>query len=95
MLKQSELSRISYENKNLAFHSSFKVIHRVKCSACKRPSFSGFRYKCQQCYNQSYQLCQDCFWRGRTSDQHVSTHEMKEYTYFTTPNKDLRSSLRR
>ncbi|CAF0815637.1 unnamed protein product [Rotaria sordida] len=71
------------------------VIHRVKCSACQRPSFSGFRYKCQQCHNRTYQLCQDCFWRGRTSDQHLSTHEMKEYTYFISPNKDIRYSIRK
>ncbi|CAM4789296.1 unnamed protein product [Rotaria magnacalcarata] len=71
------------------------VIHRVKCSACQRPSFSGFRYKCLQCTKRTYQLCQDCFWRGRTSDQHLSTHEMKEYTYFTLPNKHCRYSLRK
>ncbi|CAF2999344.1 unnamed protein product [Rotaria sp. Silwood2] len=71
------------------------VIHRVKCSACQRPSFSGFRYKCQECHNRTYQLCQDCFWRGRTSGQHLSTHEMKEYTYFISPNKDIRHSIRK
>lgn len=73
----------------------FLVIHRVQCSACHRPSFSGFRYKCLQCQTSHYQLCQDCFWRGRTSDQHLSTHEMKEYTYFILPNKNLRHSFRR
>ncbi|CAF1419185.1 unnamed protein product [Rotaria sp. Silwood1] len=71
------------------------VIHRVKCAACQRPSFSGFRYKCQQCHNGTYQLCQDCFWRGRTSGRHLSTHEMKEYTYFISPNKDIRHSIRK
>jgi len=71
------------------------VIHRVKCSACQRPSFSGFRYKCQQCHDRTYQLCQDCFWRGRVSDQHLPTHEMKEYTFFTSPVKELRQSIRR
>ncbi|CAF1214457.1 unnamed protein product [Adineta steineri] len=82
----------------IVFHrliSVENVIHRVKCSACQRPSFSGFRYKCQQCHNRTYQLCQDCFWRGRTSNQHLSTHEMKEYTYFTSPNKDFRQSIRK
>ncbi len=89
MLNQSELSR------KLTFVFVFLVIHRIKCSACQRPSFSGFRYKCQQCHHRVYQLCQDCFWRGRTSDQHLSTHEMKEYTYFISPNKDFRSSIRK
>jgi len=73
----------------------FKVIHRVKCSACQRASFSGFRYKCQQCHDRTYQLCQDCFWRGRVSDQHLPTHEMKEYTFFTSPVKEFRQSIRR
>ncbi|CAF0749532.1 unnamed protein product [Rotaria sordida] len=71
------------------------VIHRVKCSACQRASFSGFRYKCQQCHDRTYQLCQDCFWRGRVSDQHLPTHEMKEYTFFTSPVKEFRQSIRR
>lgn len=74
---------------------SFSVIHRVKCSACQRASFSGFRYKCQQCHDRTYQLCQDCFWRGRVSDQHLPTHEMKEYTFFTSPVKEFRQSIRR
>jgi hypothetical protein len=92
MLKPSELS-----GKKLTLNSLFfvLVIHRVKCSACQRPSFSGFRYKCLQCHHRTYQLCQDCFWRGRTSHHHLSTHEMKEYTYFISPNKDLRQSIRR
>lgn len=71
------------------------MIHRVKCSACQRTSFSGFRYKCQQCHDRTYQLCQDCFWRGRVSDQHLPTHEMKEYTFFTSPVKEFRQSIRR
>ncbi|CAF2494576.1 unnamed protein product [Rotaria sp. Silwood2] len=71
------------------------VIHRVKCSGCQRASFSGFRYKCQQCHDRTYQLCQDCFWRGRVSDQHLPTHEMKEYTFFTSPVKEFRQSIRR
>ncbi|CAF4492893.1 unnamed protein product, partial [Rotaria magnacalcarata] len=63
-------------------------------SACQRASFSGFRYKCQQCHDRAYQLCQDCFWRGRVSDQHLPTHEMKEYTFFTSPVKEFRQSIR-
>jgi hypothetical protein len=99
LLKQSALSR-KLKTKKLTFYFSrfffFSiVIHRVKCSACQRPSFSGFRYKCQQCTNRTYQLCQDCFWRGRSSHQHLSTHEMKEYTYFISPNKDFRHSIRK
>ncbi|CAF4323243.1 unnamed protein product [Rotaria socialis] len=100
----SFLDLLLYNNKTpiclqwvVLFHrliSVENVIQRVKCSACQRPSFSGFRYKCLQCTKRTYQLCQDCFWRGRTSDQHLSTHEMKEYTYFISPNKHCRNSLR-
>lgn len=43
-------------------------------------SFTGFRYKCQRCPN--YQLCQQCFWRGRTSGNHSNEHEMKEYSSY-------------
>ena len=60
------------------------VIHPVTCSACQRHNFIGFRYKCQKCRN--YQLCQDCFWRGRTSGSHQSIHQMKEYTSYVGVN---------
>lgn len=53
------------------------VVHPVTCSACERTNFIGFRYKCQKC--RKYQLCQDCFWRGRISHSHQLTHQMKEY----------------
>lgn len=56
------------------------IIHPIKCSACNRNHFLGFRYKCQKCRN--YQLCQDCFWRGRVSASHRNTHQMKEYTSY-------------
>jgi hypothetical protein len=45
----------------------------------------GFRYKCQRCYN--YHLCQDCFWRGRTSGNHSNEHEMKEYSSYVSINQ--------
>lgn len=61
---------------------SFSVFHPVQCEGCHRESFMGFRYKCQRCYN--YQLCQDCFWRGRTSGNHSNDHEMKEYTTYVS-----------
>ncbi|CAF0951516.1 unnamed protein product [Didymodactylos carnosus] len=37
----------------------------------------------------------DCFWRGRITDDHQLEHEMKEYTYFQSPVKEFRQSLRR
>lgn len=58
------------------------VIHPVTCNVCQRNTFIGFRYKCQKCRN--YQLCQDCFWRGRISGAHRLTHQMKEYTVYVS-----------
>ena len=58
------------------------VIHPVTCSACERTNFNGFRYKCQKC--RKYQMCQDCFWRGRISQTHHLTHQMKEYTSYVS-----------
>ncbi len=56
------------------------VQHPVTCNVCQRSHFNGFRYKCQKC--RKYQLCQDCFWRGRVSNSHQLTHQMKEYTSY-------------
>ncbi|GBM61177.1 Dystrobrevin beta [Araneus ventricosus] len=69
------------------------VLHTVQCEGCNKESFVGFRYKCQRCYN--YQLCQDCFWRCRVSGNHTNQHEMKEYTSWKTPGKQLGHSLKK
>ncbi|CAF0800154.1 unnamed protein product [Brachionus calyciflorus] len=69
------------------------VQHSVKCGACERTNFNGFRYKCQKC--RKYQLCQDCFWRGRISHSHQLSHQMKEYTSYKSAAKQLSSSLKR
>ncbi|KAJ1364442.1 Dystrobrevin-1 [Parelaphostrongylus tenuis] len=67
------------------------VYHPVVCDACQIQSFTGFRYKCQRCSN--YQLCQNCFWRGRTSHNHSNEHEMKEYSSYKSPTKQLAHSI--
>uniref|UniRef100_A0A915C5R3 Dystrobrevin n=2 Tax=Parascaris univalens TaxID=6257 RepID=A0A915C5R3_PARUN len=67
------------------------VYHPVICDACQARSFTGFRYKCQRCAN--YQLCQNCFWRGRTSGTHSNEHEMKEYSSYKSPSKQLAHSI--
>uniref|UniRef100_A0A8C2I622 Dystrobrevin, beta a n=1 Tax=Cyprinus carpio TaxID=7962 RepID=A0A8C2I622_CYPCA len=54
------------------------VHHRVACSFCRSEGMTGFRYRCQQCFN--YQLCQNCFWRGHASGNHNNQHEMKEHS---------------
>lgn len=71
-----------------------RVVHPVTCEGCHRNGFTGFRYKCQKCYN--YNLCQDCFWRGRSSGSHsAETHPCKEYCYWQSQSKELSNSLRR
>ncbi|CAD5207092.1 unnamed protein product [Bursaphelenchus okinawaensis] len=67
------------------------VYHPVVCDACQARSFTGFRYKCQRCPN--YQLCQSCFWRGRISQSHSNEHEMKEYSSYKSPTKQIAHSI--
>ncbi|CAG2114409.1 unnamed protein product, partial [Medioppia subpectinata] len=70
------------------------VVHPISCNACNRQPFNGFRYKCQKCFN--YNLCQDCFWRGRQSGAHnADTHACKEYGYWKSPTKQIGHSLRK
>lgn len=56
------------------------VAHPIMCDACHKENFTGFRYRCQKCH--SYQLCQDCFWRGKVSGTHNNDHETREYSSF-------------
>ncbi|XP_050494921.1 dystrobrevin beta-like isoform X6 [Bombus huntii] len=69
------------------------VAHPVMCDACHKENFTGFRYRCQKCH--SYQLCQDCFWRGKVSGTHNNDHETREYSSFKSPSKQIGHSLRK
>lgn len=69
------------------------VYHPVVCEACQVRAFTGFRYKCQRCSN--YVLCQSCFWRGRTSQNHSNEHEMKEYSSYKSPTKQIAHSIQK
>ncbi|XP_078611716.1 dystrobrevin beta-like isoform X17 [Branchiostoma floridae x Branchiostoma japonicum] len=69
------------------------VFHPVECAYCQRESMMGFRYKCQRCFN--YQLCQNCFWRGYTSGNHTTDHEMKEYSSWKSPAKQFGHALKK
>ncbi|CAN0125578.1 unnamed protein product [Lampetra planeri] len=71
--------------------SAENVFHPVECSFCHSESMLGFRYRCQQC--RSYQLCQDCFWRGQASSTHSNQHQMKEYTSWKSPAKKLGAAI--
>uniref|UniRef100_A0A8C5GBI9 Dystrobrevin n=1 Tax=Gouania willdenowi TaxID=441366 RepID=A0A8C5GBI9_GOUWI len=67
------------------------VFHPIECSYCHAESMMGFRYRCQRCH--SYQLCQDCFWRGHASGSHSNQHQMKEYTSWKSPARKLSHAL--
>ncbi|XP_012942689.1 dystrobrevin beta isoform X2 [Aplysia californica] len=69
------------------------VVHPVQCEACRRASIAGFRYKCRRCCN--YNLCQDCFWRGKTSGNHSNDHDMKEHTSYRSGSKQLGHSIKK
>lgn len=69
------------------------VVHPTVCSACHQENFTGFRYRCQRCH--AYQLCQDCFWQGKTSQNHQNDHEVKEYSCYKSPSKQIGHSLRK
>lgn len=71
------------------------VFHSVECSNCHNESMMGFRYKCQNCPN--YQLCQNCFWRGKTSGSHTNDHEMKEHSTWVqkSPAKKMSNALKK
>ncbi|XP_015588903.1 dystrobrevin beta isoform X3 [Cephus cinctus] len=69
------------------------VVHPIMCDACHKENFTGFRYRCQKCH--SYQLCQDCFWRGKVSGTHNNDHETREYSSFKSPSKQIGHSLRK
>lgn len=71
------------------------MVHTTTCSACQRENFVGFRYRCQHSKCHNYQMCQDCFWQGRVSHHHQNDHEVKEYSSFKSPNKQIGQSLRK
>ena len=51
--------------------------HSVKCFICQLNPIVGFRYRCLECFK--VDLCQDCFWSGRSLDHHKSNHSVQEY----------------
>uniref|UniRef100_A0A8D8MEQ9 Dystrobrevin beta n=1 Tax=Cacopsylla melanoneura TaxID=428564 RepID=A0A8D8MEQ9_9HEMI len=66
--------------------------HPITCDVCRRGSFTGFRYRCAKC---GTQMCQECFWWGRTNGTHTLEHEVKEYTTYKSPSKQIGHSLRK
>ncbi len=58
--------------------NSEAVFHPVTCGSCLAHGFHGLRYKSDR---GNYHLCQNCFWRGKISDEH-SEDVFKEYNCF-------------
>lgn len=51
--------------------------HQAKCNICKEYPIVGFRYRCLKCFN--FDMCQACFFFGRSSKNHKLSHPMHEY----------------
>ncbi|XP_055889039.1 dystrophin-like isoform X6 [Biomphalaria glabrata] len=62
--------------------------HQAKCNVCKDFPIVGFRYRCLKCFN--FDVCQNCFFSGRTAKSHKLTHPMQEYCTTTTSGEDVR-----
>ncbi|XP_053393774.1 dystrophin-like [Mercenaria mercenaria] len=53
------------------------VSHDAKCNICKVYPITGLRYKCLKCFN--FNICQNCFFTGKTSKRHTVKHPTQEY----------------
>ncbi|KAJ6635999.1 Dystrophin, isoform E [Pseudolycoriella hygida] len=62
--------------------------HQAKCNICRGFPIVGFRYRCLKCLN--FDMCQMCFFFGKTSKNHKFSHPMREYCTLTTPAEDMR-----
>ncbi|XP_018336544.1 dystrophin isoform X2 [Agrilus planipennis] len=62
--------------------------HQAKCNCCKAYPIVGLRYRCLKCFN--FDMCQTCFFAGRTAKGHKPSHPMHEYCATTTSAEDVR-----
>uniref|UniRef100_S4RC56 ZZ-type domain-containing protein n=1 Tax=Petromyzon marinus TaxID=7757 RepID=S4RC56_PETMA len=51
--------------------------HQAKCNICKECPIVGFRYRSLKHFN--YDVCQSCFFSGRTAKGHKLSYPMVEY----------------
>ena len=58
--------------------------HSCKCSYCSKNDFSGYRYKCLECYE--YDLCNQCFEKRKFNESHLTSHKVIR---FSEPNKSI------
>ncbi|KAM9005037.1 utrophin isoform X2 [Sarcophilus harrisii] len=66
--------------------------HQAKCNICKECPIVGFRYRSLKHFN--YDLCQSCFFSGRTTKGHKLHYPMVEYCLPTTSGEDVRDFTR-
>uniref|UniRef100_A0A8C3T7G1 Utrophin n=1 Tax=Chelydra serpentina TaxID=8475 RepID=A0A8C3T7G1_CHESE len=62
--------------------------HQAKCNICKECPIVGFRYRSLKHFN--YDVCQSCFFSGRTAKGHKLNYPMVEYCIPTTSGEDVR-----
>ncbi|CAL4058547.1 unnamed protein product, partial [Meganyctiphanes norvegica] len=68
--------------------ASESIQHQVKCNICKTYPIIGLRYRCLKCL--SFDMCQKCFFDGRSGKSHKVTHPMHEYCTATTAGEDVK-----
>ncbi|XP_071508444.1 dystrophin-like [Diadema antillarum] len=71
------------------FSTAETMKHETKCCVCKVYPVVGLRYQCLKCFN--YDLCQECFFTGRTSRHHKRTHPIQEYCLSSKTKEDVRA----
>ncbi|XP_076156268.1 utrophin-like [Alosa pseudoharengus] len=62
--------------------------HQARCNICRECPMLGFRYRSLKHFN--YDVCQNCFFSGRTAKGHKLTYPMVEYCTPTTSGEDVR-----
>ncbi|XP_036398061.1 utrophin-like [Megalops cyprinoides] len=62
--------------------------HQAKCNICKECPIVGFRYRSLKHFN--YDICQSCFFSGRTAKGYKLSSPMVEYCTPTTSGEDVR-----
>uniref|UniRef100_A0A673JK01 Utrophin-like n=1 Tax=Sinocyclocheilus rhinocerous TaxID=307959 RepID=A0A673JK01_9TELE len=62
--------------------------HQAKCNICKEFPIVGFRYRSLKHFN--YDVCQSCFFSGRTAKGHKLNYPVVEYCTPTTSGEDMR-----